>query len=396
MGYQPTPPVNRLPVRLGLAAPFALVRAVVLRDWRSLQVTLIACAVAAVVTAFQYQVYTSFVRAGAVGPQFIGGAVWVSAGSIECFDFPGVIGEDYAGLLARYFPTSNVRRVAFGFAGWTSPTGQRGNVAVIGIDGAQDERGALLPATGFIADRSDLARLDLAGLDVSGGTGQQATLGGETMQLAGVTNRLPTFLGAPYVVTSFEQARRLLRMDPGSAAYLVFDGPAAGTAANAPNLAGQLRAAQTQFPELTLRTERQFAASSSRYWQFKTGAGAAILLAAVLASLLMMILLANGVLRFLQRYAQDLLSMLGHGAGQREVWLVAAGIAVVVAVLTLVAMLVLTPVMIAAAQPLLPWVAFVPGDTLVPAGAMLIALLAAIASAGSAVRQFGPEAVFRT
>ena len=80
----------------------------------------------------------------------------------------------------------------------------------------------------------------------------------------------------------------------------------------------------------------------------------------------------------------------------REVWLVAAGIAVVVAVLTLVAMLVLTPEMIAAAQPLLPWVAFVPGDTLVPAGAMLIALLAAIASAGSAVRQFGPEAVFRT
>lgn len=392
MEYQKTQPFKPSAARLALAAPYALVRAVVLRDWRSLQVTLIACAVAAVVTAFQYQVYTSFVRAGSAGPQFIGGAVWVSAGSIECFDFPGVIGEDYAGLLARYFPTSNVRRVAFGFAGWTSPTGQRGNVAVIGIDGAQDERGALLPATGFIADRSDLARLDLAGLDVSGGTGQLATLGGETMQLAGVTNRLPTFLGAPYVVTSFEQARRLLRMDPGSAAYLVYDGPAAGTV----NLAGQLRAAQTQFPELTLRTERQFAASSSRYWQFKTGAGAAILLAAVLASLLMMILLANGVLRFLQRYAQDLLSMLGHGAGQREVWLVAAGIAVVVAVLTLGAMLVLTPVMIAAARPLLPWVTFVPGDTLVPAGAMLIALLAAIASAGSAVRQFGPEAVFRT
>ena len=371
-----------------LAAPFALVRAVVLRDWRSLQVTLVACAVAAVVTAFQYQVYTSFVRAGSVGPQFIGGAVWVSAGSIECFDFPGVIGEDYAGLLARYFPSSNVRRVAFGFTGWTSPTGRRGNVAVIGIDAAAGPDGAALSETGFMADRSDLARLDLAG-----GAGQLATLGGETMQLAGVTDRLPTFLGAPYVVTSFEQARRLLRMDPSSAAYLVFDGD---TAANPAALAGKLKAAQARYPELTLRTQQQFAASSSRYWQFKTGAGAAILLAAVLASLLMMILLANGVLRFLQRYAQDLLSMLGHGAGQREVWLVAAGIAVVVAVLTTAAMLVLTPVMIALAQPLLPWVSFVPGDTLVPAAAMLIALLGAIISAGSAVRQYGPEAVFRT
>ncbi len=387
MDYQTTQPVTHSAARRALAVPYALVRAVVLRDWRSLQVTLVACAVAAVVTAFQYQVYTSFVRAGSVGPRFIGGAVWVSAGSIECFDFPGVIGEDYAGLLARYFPSSNVRRVAFGFTGWTSPTGRRGNVAVIGIDGAAGPDGAALADTAFMADRSDFSRLDLAG-----GAGQQATLGGETMQLAGVTDQLPTFLGAPYVVTSFEQARRVQRMDPSSAAYLVVDDPAAGPA----DLARQLRAAQARYPELTLRTQAQFAASSSRYWQFKTGAGAAILLAAVLASLLMMILLANGVLRFLQRYAQDLLSMLGHGAGQREVWLVAAGIAVVVAVLTTAAMLVLTPLMIALARPLLPWVAFVASDTLAPAAAMLIALIAAIASAGSAVRQYGPEAVFRT
>ena len=387
MDYQATQPVTQSAVRQALAAPYALVRAVVRRDWRSLQVTLVACAVAAVVTAFQYQVYTSFVRAGSVGPRFIGGAVWVSAGSIECFDFPGVIGEDYAGLLARYFPSSNVRRVAFGFTGWTSPTGRRGNVAVIGIDGATGPDGAPLADTAFMADRSDLARLDL-----TVGAAQLATLGSQTMQFAAATDRLPTFLGAPYVVTSFEQARRVLRMDPASAAYLVFDGDPAGTA----NLTRQLSFAQAQFPELTLRTQQQFAASSSRYWQFKTGAGAAILLAAVLASLLMMILLANGVLRFLQRYAQDLLSMLGHGAGQREVWLVAAGIAVVVAVLTTAAMLVLTPLMIALARPLLPWVSFAASDTLVPAAAMLIALIAAIASAGSAVRQYGPEAVFRT
>ena len=387
MDNQQSPPLKPSGTGLSFAAPFALVRAVVLRDWRSLQVTLIACAVAAVVTAFQYQVYTSFVRAGSVGPRFIGGSVWVSAGSIECFDFPGVIGEDYAGQLARYFPSSGVRRVAFGFTAWTSPSGRRGNVAVIGVDDARGPDGALLADSAFLADHSDLTRLDL-----SRGAGQLATLGGETMQLAGTTDRLPTFLGAPYVVTGFERARSLLRMDPSSTAFLVFDAPGG----DAPALGTALRAAQARYPELTLRSEAEFAQSSSRYWQLKTGAGAAILLAAVLASLLMMILLANGVLRFLQRYAQDLLSMLGHGAGQREVWLVAAGIAVVVAVLTTAAMLVLTPLMIMAAQPLLPWVSFVASDTIAPAVAMLIALIAAIASAGSAVRQYGPEAVFRT
>ncbi len=373
--------------RAGLAAPLAFVRAVVVRDWRSLQVTLIACAVAAIVTSFQYQVYTSFVRAGAVGPKFVGGAVWVSAGSIECFDFPGLIGEDYAGLIARNFPRAGVRRVAFGFTTWTSPSGRRGNVAVIGVDDAADSAGRRLSETSFIADQSDLARLDLRG-----GPEQQATLGGETMQLAGTTSRLPTFLGAPYVVTSFEQGRRILRMEPGSAAFLVFDDPATGNA----NLAAALGRSQAQFPELSLRSGAEFERSSSVYWQRKTGAGSAIILAAILASVLMMILLANGVLRFLQRYSQDLLSMLGHGAGQREVWLVAGGIAVVVATVTLAAMMVFTPLMILALKPLLPWVSFAAGDALVPAGAVLIALAVGIASAGSAVRQFGPEAVFRT
>ena len=33
---------------------------------------------------------------------------------------------------------------------------------------------------------------------------------------------------------------------------------------------------------------------------------------------MVVILLANGVSRFLQRYSQDLLSMLGHGGGERD------------------------------------------------------------------------------
>lgn len=370
-----------------LRAPLTFVRAVVRRDWRSLLVTLVTCAVAAVVTAFQYQVYTSFVRAGAVGPSYIGGTVWVGAGSIECFDFPGVIGEDYAGLLARHFPGAGVRRVVFGFTGWTSPTGRRGNVAVIGLDGAAGDDGTPLSDKGFVADASDLARLDLANK-----AGEVATLGGETMMLGGTTRRLPTFLGAPYVVTGFEQARRVLRMEPGSTAFLVLDDPARGGA----GLERAMHEAAAHFPELSLSSQRDFAQSSSRYWQRKTGAGSAILLAAVLASLLMMILLANGVSRFLQRFSQDLLSMLGHGGGEREVWLVAGGIAAVVAAVTLAAMIVLTPLMIAAARIVLPWVFFNPADAAVPALAIVLSLGIAIISARGAVRQFGPEAVFRT
>ncbi|MCW1401889.1 hypothetical protein OKA06_05940 [Novosphingobium sp. MW5] len=379
--------VRRSLRQANFAAALAFLSAVIRRDWHSLMITLITCSVAAVVTAFQYQVYTSFVRAGAVAPRYVGGAVWVTASSIECFDFPGVIGEDYSGQLARFLPQGSSRRIAFGFAGWTSPTGRRGNVAVIGIDGAAADDTGRVPDGGFVADVSDLARLDL-----SGEPGQVATLGNETMVLSGTTDRLASFLGAPYVVTTFERARSILRMDPSTTNFIVTGGPEPDRA----ETPGLLAEASARFPELAILSSTDFAASSSNYWQRKTGAGSAILLAAVLASLLMMILLANGVSRFLQRYSQDLLSMLGHGAGQRDIWLVTGGIAIVVAAVTLLATMLLTPLMIAVARPLFPWVEFVAADALVPSAAVVIALAIAIGSAGKAVRQFGPEAVFRT
>ena len=74
----------------------------------------------------------------------------------EGFDFPNNFDEDYAAMLARDVPGARFRRVLFAFAPWRSPTGRRGNVVLVGIDGSD------LSETGFAADRSDLARLDIA------------------------------------------------------------------------------------------------------------------------------------------------------------------------------------------------------------------------------------------
>ncbi len=364
---------------MNFAAPLYFIRFVIMRDWQSLGVTLGACAVAAVVTCFQYQVYTSFVRAGAAAPRLIGGDVWVSAASIECFDFPAYFSEDYAGQLSRYFPDARMRRVAFGFTEWRSPTGKRGNVAIIGIDDAN------LADDTFIAEQSDLKRLNL-----TGAAGELATVGTDTLALASTTDRLPTFLGAPYLIVSFARARSILGTDTASTAFLVLDG--VGGAALRPAVA----AASAGLPELAIRSAPDFAASSSGYWRGKTGAGSAILLAAILASLLMVILLVNGVLRFIQRYHQDLVSMLGHGADRNDIAVAATGIAVIVAAATLFCVFTVTPLMIELAKPLLPWTTFTLGDALLPAAAVFAALAMAIGAARRAVLAYGHEAVFRS
>jgi hypothetical protein len=364
-----------------MSAPFLFIRTVITRDWRFLGVTLLACAVAAIVAMFQYAVYASFVRSAGVVPRVLGGDFWVTAASVECFDFPNPIAEDYGASLARYTPDVRYRRVVFGFATWRSPTGNRGNVAVIGVDGTT------LPDTGFQVDRSDVARLDLSALAPN----QLASISDVTLHHAATVDTLPTFLGAPYVVVPFEQGRELLRMDPSSASYLIGDLPK-GSKINAM----QIQSAASAFPEISVMPTSAFVDSSARYWQNKTGAGLAILLAAVLAALLMAILLANGVLRFIQRYQQDLLSLVGHGASRRDISVIVGGTACLIALATTAVALLFTPVMIALFNPVLPWTEFFLIDAIPPVIAIIAALGIAMLSAQRALAAFGPEAVFRS
>lgn len=365
------------------SAPSLFIRTVLVRDGAFLAVTLLSCAVAAVVATFQYSVYTSFVRASAVVPRVLGGDFWVTAATVECFDFPDPLSEDYAAALARYVPGATFRRVVFGFATWRSPTGRRGNVAVVGVDGTG------LPDSGFAADRSDLVRLDLWTRDP--GTYTQGSISDTTLHLSRTVDTMPTFLGAPYVIVPFERGRELLRMDPSSTSFLIGN---FGTQSH--NLSVARQSAATRFPEVALLPARDFQASSSRYWQNKTGAGMAILLAALLAGLLMAILLANGVLRFIQRYHHDFVSLLGHGADQRDITVIVAGIASLIAMVTMLAAVTVTPVMILAFRSLLPWAAFNLFDALVPLATVALSLVVALFAARRSIAEFGPEVVFRS
>lgn len=369
--------------RLSGGAPWLFTRTVAIRDWRFLSVTIVSCAVAAIVASFQYAVFTSFLHAGAVIPRTVGADFWIVGRTVECFDFPDPFSEDYAAALARYVPEAEFRRVVFGFAPWRSPTGRRGNVAIVGIDGLE------IPQTGFAVDRSDLSRLDLPdGLD----SYAEASISGETLHLAQVVENLPTFLGAPYVLVPLERARTMLRMDPNSTSFII-----GNFADGRPVDLQALRSRSDQlFPDVSLVTAAEFEASSSRYWQRKTGAGAAILLAAVLAALLMVILLANGISRFIQRYHQDLLSLLGHGASERDVLAIIMMVAVLIAGVTTIAALAVTPLAILSTNFMLPWVAFRLSDMAVPVAAIAGALLFAILSARRAVAAYGPETVFRS
>lgn len=345
------------------------------------------CAIAATVACFQTAVFASFLRAGAVAPVAIGGDVWIMARGVQCFDFPTIFSRDYQGVVARYLPDAGFRRVAFGFTEWRSPGGMRANVAIIGTDDG------FVQPTAFVADRSDLARLDLTSGDADDmAMPPIASIGNISLHPHDPVDNLATFLGAPYVRADFDVARRALGMATDQTSFLVADLP--GGLPEDFDLIQ--RDAARDFPEIEMMSGDEFRQSSSAYWQAKTGAGTAILLAAVLAALLMNVLLVSAIGRFVQRYDQDLLSLLGHGADQRDIAVIIGGVVTLIAITALAIALLAAPLVAATLRPLLPWVEFRLTDMAMPVIASGAGLVIALLLARRAVDGYGPQAVFRS
>ena len=360
--------------------PVLVFGAVLRCDGRSLWFSLVACGIAAIVATLQFAVFTSFLAAGAAAPRYLAADAWITERGVECFDFPTPLADGYRGALLAELPGAEIERVVVGFTAWVSPTGARGNVALIGSDSA-----ALAPRE-FRAEQSDLKRLQLEDDKLD------ASIGGTSVILAATTDRLATFLGAPYVEMSYETAHAILGYPPETAAYLAVRFPDGAPA----DLAARLARIEVQFPELSARTGSQFEENSSSYWQNKTGAGAAILLAAVLASLLMVLLLVNSVGRFVQRRQSDIISMLGHGASPQQIRNLLLAMAGFLIASSLVLTVLLVPVIVSCAHPLLPWVNFKRVDLMF---AVLIATLCLVSSLIVATRElerFPADAIFRS
>jgi hypothetical protein len=357
-----------------------LLRAIVMRDMRSLIGGIGAAGTAATVACFQFAVFTSFLAAAAAAPRWLAADVWVSDRGVESFDFPMPIADGYAGAVLAELPGASVRRVIFGFTGWVSPQGRRGNVALIGVEGAD------LAPRRFIADRSDLARLDIAAID------RESSIGALTMASGRPTDGLATFLGAPYVVAGLDDARAALGAPVDQVAFLAINFPDGRPG----DLAARLRRLQARYPELELRTDAAFQSDSSRYWQAKTGAGAAILLAAILASLLMVLLMLTSIGRFMQRRSQDFVSLIGHGASDRQLARLVACVAAVLTGGAGIVALVAVPLARALAAPMLPWVTLKPVDVAFALLLVAISFGLAVVAAVRALKRFPPHVIFRS
>ncbi len=177
------------------------------------------------------------------------------------------------------------------FTTWQKPDGTTTVIIIVGIE--TDEPGLrpwnlvegslddLTTPNGVIVDRSYLKRLGINGV------GELAEISNQRVRIVGLTNKIRSFTTMPFVFTTLERARKFMRTGPSdSTYYLIQTSPGFNIDSVRASVAANLKDAEVVTP-------REFRNRSLGHWLYGTGAGAALIVGAVLGVIVGTVIVAQ-------------------------------------------------------------------------------------------------------
>ena len=249
-----------------------------LHDKVRLTVTVLGVTFATFLMIFQGSLLAGFLHAASAIVDATDAEIWITGRGVPCFDFSAPIPERFQAL-ARGIPgVASVTRIASGFAGWKKPDGAQQTVILVGADSeptrfpmptATPGSAAMIPDA-VVVDESDLDLLGLAALPAD------VEIGNRHARVARAASGFGSFIGSPYVFTTHRAAADYAGLGAETTTFLLVRVEPGREIADV--IAG-LRAA---LPEVDVWSREEFARRSRAHWVLQTGAGGAILTAAIL------------------------------------------------------------------------------------------------------------------
>ena len=177
------------------------------------------------------------------------------------------------------------------FAPWKRPDGGVETVIVVGIDpdhpavapwnfetGSID---ALRIPNGIVIDRLYAEKLGIERL------GETVEINAHRARVAAFTSGIRAFTQAPYIFASLKTAQTMTEMPTDRVTYIVV------TAKAGAELATIEQALQRRFPDFDVWRASSFAWQTRKYWLLTTGAGVALVIAAVLGLIVGIVIVAQ-------------------------------------------------------------------------------------------------------
>jgi putative ABC transport system permease protein len=276
-------------------------------------VTALGVAFAVFLMIFQGSLLVGFLRTAAEVIDASDSDIWITPRGVNCFDFSATMDRRFREIAQGVPGVASVSRVSVAFANYRKPDGQHLTVVLIGADPTVGSRfplpylpnsqGALEPEA-ILVDESNADSLGVHSFPMP------VEINGRRAHISGNARGFASFLGSPYIFTSYEDATRYSRLGPEEAVYLLL------RVTKDHDIASVKEQLTARLPEVDVWTQEEFGRRSKLYWITQTGAGAAILTAAVLAFLIGLVVVSQTIYATTMEHLEEFATLKAIGASR--------------------------------------------------------------------------------
>jgi putative ABC transport system permease protein len=364
----------------------------IIHDRLRFSVTVLGVCFAVFLMVFQGSLLAGFLRAASRLIDASDADIWITARGVQAFEFGTTLESRVREMAAGVPGVKETGRVCVAFAVYRTPNGRQQVVALVGADSNVGKRFPVPDAPGSVREISpDAVLYDVSDRELIDVTSLPAEVEVNSHR-ASIERQIEgfgAFLGVPFLFTSYRNAARYIGFGSDEAMYIPV------RVSNGYSVAEVQERLRERLPEVDVLKREEFAHKSRMYWTVKTGAGGAIVTAAVLGFLIGMVVVSQTIYASTMENIEEYATLKALGASQGFVARIVLSQALICGVVGSILGLVIVAPGLSYAKTLIPWVYtpwWLPFGMLVPS--LTMCALAAIVSVRSALT-VEPGRVFR-
>ena len=313
-----------------------------------LAVTLTGIVFAVVLIVVQLGLFLGFTTATSGLIDHSGADLWITAARVPYIEQGVPFSERKLSTVLSTPGVATATKYIARFTQWQRPDGRQESVQVVGFDPdrplggpwnvVEGDPAALKSADNIFIDEIYKTKLGIMHL------GQIVEIRGHRARIVGFTSGIRSFTTSPYVFTSFKSAQDYTTVPENQTVFILVKAkPGMSVEELRRRLATELR-------DVDIRTNAEFSRMTQVYWMFTTGAGIAVLLAAVLGLVVGVVVVAQTIYATTMDHLKEYGTLKAMGATNRYLYRVIIQQAVISAVIGYALAMVVSHFVVAGSQ----------------------------------------------
>src|SRR5467141_592088 len=285
----------------------------IIHDRARFSVTVLGVCFAVFLMIFQGSLLAGFLRAASRLIDASDSDIWIASRGVQAFEFGTVLESRVREMAAGVPGVVETGRVCMAFAVYRTPGGTQQVIALVGADpnvgrrfpvpNAPESAEETSPDAVFY-DVSDRKQMDVSSLPA------EVEINRRRASIEREIEGYGAFLGVPFLFTSYRNATRYMGFGPQDAMYILLR---VDSGYSTSDVQQNLR---RRLPEVDVLTRDEFARKSRTYWTIKTGAGGAILTAALLGFLIGLVVVSQTIFANTMENIEEYATLKALGASQ--------------------------------------------------------------------------------